>query len=124
MQRKTRKCTVGLPKKLVKRYHARGGRVENPWWKLKKQLHGRRKAAKTFNEFVVSAAVVLGLEQYPEQPSHFRRPGTTLVFELHQDDFYVSGNNVELAWLQKHLHTRPKLKSAEPMGPESQCSYL
>ena len=25
------------------RSHARGGRVENPWWKLKKKLYGRRK---------------------------------------------------------------------------------
>ena len=28
------------PQKWVKRYHARGGRVENPWWMLKKQLCG------------------------------------------------------------------------------------
>ena len=34
------------PKEWVKRYQARGGRVENPWWKLKRQLYGRRKAAK------------------------------------------------------------------------------
>ena len=47
-----------------------------------------------------------------------------LVFELHQDDFYVSGNNVELRWLQEHLGARLKLKPAEPMGPESQYSYL
>ena len=26
------------PKEWVQRYHARGGRVENPWWKLKRQL--------------------------------------------------------------------------------------
>ena len=77
------------PKEWVKRYHARGGRVENPWWKLKRQLHGRRKAAKKFNEFVVTATVGLGLDQCPEQPSLFRRPGTTLIFELHQDDFGV-----------------------------------
>ena len=34
------------PEESAKRYHARGGRVKNPWWKLKKQLYGRRKAAK------------------------------------------------------------------------------
>ena len=47
-----------------------------------------------------------------------------LVFECHQDDFYVSGSNVELAWLQENLGARLKLKPAEPMGPGSQCSYL
>ena len=77
------------PKEWVKRCHARGGRVENPWWKLKRQLHGRRKAAKKLNEFVVTGTVGLGLDQCPEQPSLFRRPGTTLIFELHQDDFGV-----------------------------------
>ena len=71
--------------------------MENPWWKLKKQLYGRRKVAKKFNEFVVSATVGLGLDQCPEQPLFFRRPGTTLIFKLYQDDFYASGSNVELA---------------------------
>ena len=47
--------------------------MENAWWKLKRQLHGRRKAAK-FNEFVVAATDGLGIEQCPEQPSLFRRP--------------------------------------------------
>ena len=74
---------AGLQKNGVKRYDARGGRVENPWWKLKRQLHGRRNAAKKFNEFVVSATVGLGLERCPEQPSLFIRPGTTLIFECH-----------------------------------------
>ena len=93
------------PKEWVKRYHARGGRVENPWWKLKRQLHGRREAAKKFNEFVVSATVGLGLEQCPK-PSLFGRPGTTLIFELHQDHFYVSGSNVELEWLSRNILER------------------
>ena len=98
--------------------------MQDSWWKLKKQLYGRRKAAKKSDEFVVTAAIDLGLEQCPVQPSLFRRPGTTLVFELHQDDFYVSGSNVELAWIQEHLGARLKLKPAEPMGPGSQYSYL
>ena len=68
------------PKEWVQRYH---GRVEKPWWKLKRQLHGRRKAAKKFNEFVVTATDGLGIKQCPEQPSLFRRPGTTLIFECH-----------------------------------------
>ena len=97
-----------------------GWTCENPWWELETQLYGRRKAAKKFNEFVVSATVGLGLEQCLEQPSLFRRPGTTLIFELHQYDFYVSGSNVELAWLQEHVGARLKLKLAEPMGPGSQ----
>ena len=46
--------------------------MEYPWWKLKRQLHGRRKAAKKFNEFVVANG--LGIEQCPEQPSLFTRP--------------------------------------------------
>ena len=91
---------------------------------MKRQLYGRRKAAKKFNEFVVAAADGLGIEQCPEQPSRFRRPRTTLVFECHQDDFYVSGSNVELAWLQENLGARLKLKPAEPTGPGSQCCYL
>ena len=113
------------PKEWVQRYHGRGGRVENPWWELKRQLCGRRKAAKKFNEVVVVTATDgLGIEQCPEQPSLFRRPGTTLILECHQDDFYVSGSNVELAWLQENLGARLKLKPAEPMGPGSQYSCL
>ena len=77
--------------------------MENPWWKLKRQLHGRRKAAKKFNEFVDATTGGLGIEQRPEQPLLFRRPGTTLIFECHQDDFYVSGGIVELTWLQENL---------------------
>ena len=66
----------------------------------------------------------LGIEQCPEQPSLFRRPGITLIFECHQDEFYVSGSNVELAWLQENLGARLKLKPAEPKGPGTQYSYL
>ena len=112
------------PREWVNRYHARGGRVESPWWKLKRQLCGRRKASKKFNEAVVTATDGLGIEHCPEQPSLFRRPGTTLIFECHQDDFYVSGSNVELAWPQENLAARLKLKPAEPTGPGSQWSYL
>ena len=90
---------------------------------VEETAYGRRKAAKKFNEFVVTATG-LGIEQCPEQPSLFRRPGTTLIFECHQDDFCVSGSNVELAWLQENLGARLKLKPAEPMGPGSQYSYL
>ena len=77
--------------------------MKSPWWMLKRQLHGRWKAKKKSSQFVVTATDGLGLEQCPEQPSLFRRPGTTLIFELHQDDFYVSGSNVELTWLQDYL---------------------
>ena len=91
--------------------------MENPWWKLEKQLYGRRKAAKKFNEFVVSATDSLGLEQCPEQPSLFWRRGTTLIF-------FLSGSNVELAWLLERLAARLKLKPPEPMGPGSQDSYV
>ena len=122
-QRKTRKSTVGLQKS-GSRGTTQSGRVENPWCKLRKQRYGRRKVAKKFNEFVVSATVGLGLEQCLGQPSLFWRPGTTLIFEFHQDDFYVSGSNVELAWLQEHMGARLKLKPAEPMGSGSQYSYL
>ena len=99
-----------LPLERINRYHTRSRRVENPRWKLKRQLYGRRKAAKKFIQFVVTATDGFGLEQCPEEPSLFRRPGTTLIFELRQDDFYVSGSNVELAWLQEHLGARLKLE--------------
>ena len=79
------------------------------WWKLKRQLYKRRKAPKKFNEFVVAGTDGLGIEQCPEQPSLSRRPGTTLIFECHQDDFYVSGSNVELARFQENLGARLKL---------------
>ena len=94
------------------------------WWKLKRQVYGRRKTAKKFNEFVVAATDGLCIEQCLWQPSLFRRPGTTLIFECHQDDFLVSGSNVELEWLQENLGARLKLKPAEPMGPVSQYVYL
>ena len=51
------------PKEWVKGNHDRGGRVESPWCKLKRQLYKKRKPAKKFNDFVVSATVGLGLEQ-------------------------------------------------------------
>ena len=60
--RKMVKSAVSFQKK---KYHARGGRVENPRWKLKRQLYGRRKAAKKVNEFVVAAPDGLGIDQCP-----------------------------------------------------------
>ena len=81
-----------------------------------------RKEEEKFNQFVVTATDGLGLEQCSYQPSLFQRPGTTLLFDLHQDDFYVSGSSVEWAWLQDHLGPRLKLKPAEPVGPGSQNS--
>ena len=63
------------PREWVKRYHSRGGRLESPWWKRKRQRYGRRKAAKKFNEFIVTATDGLErIQQCPEQPSLFRRP--------------------------------------------------
>ena len=65
----------------------------------------------------------LGIEQCPEQPSLFRRPRRSLIFERHQDDFYVSRSNVELAWLQENLGARLKLKPAVPLCSGSQYTY-
>ena len=65
----------------------------------------------------------LGIERCPEQPSLFGRPGTTLIFELYQDDVCASGSTVELAWLQENLGAVPKPKPAELMGPGLQYSY-
>ena len=53
------------PNEWVKMYHATGGRVENPWWVLQRQLYGRRNATKKFNHFVVTANDGIGLEQMP-----------------------------------------------------------
>ena len=61
------------PKEWVQRYHARGGRVENPWWQLKRHLYGRRKAAKKFNEFVVTATD--GVESSKVLGSHHSSDG-------------------------------------------------
>ena len=63
-QKKTRN-TVGFINEWVKMYHATGGRVENPWWVLQRQLYGRRNATKKFNHFVVTATDGIGLEQMP-----------------------------------------------------------
>ena len=115
-------CTVGLRK------NGSCGTMQEVEWRVlggswRTQLYGRRNAAKKFNEVVVAASDGLGIDQCPEQPSLFRRPGTTLIFECH-DDFYVSGSNVELAGLQENLGARLKLKPAEPMGSGSQYSHL
>ena len=69
-------------KRMGAEYHARGGRVENHWWKLKRQLHGRRKAAK-FNECVVTATGGLGIEQ-------MSRAVTTLQTARNHIDLRVS----------------------------------
>ena len=50
---------LASPGTWVKRYHARGGRVEHCWWKLTRQLYGKRKAAKKFAEFIVTAELGL-----------------------------------------------------------------
>ena len=104
------------PKEWVKRYHAKGGVVED---REAEAAVLREKAAKNFNEFVVSATVRLGLKQCPEQSSHFR-PGTTLIFHIHQDDSKQCG--VDMA--QENLGVRLQLKPARPVGPGSQYSYL
>ena len=52
------------------------------------------------------------------------RAAITQTARNHIDDFYVSGRNVELAWLQENVGARLKLKPAEPMGPISQYSHL
>ena len=112
MQRKTRKSTAGHPKN-----GSRGITPEEDEWRI---LGGRRQAAKKFHEFVVSATVGLGLEQCPGQPSLFRRPATALIFELHQDDFYVCVR--EQCMAPGTMGARLKLKLAEPVGPGSQYS--
>ena len=76
-----------------------------------------------FNQFVLTKTDDLGFEKCSEQPSLFRRPGATLIFEIHQDDIYASGSTVKLAWLQENLGAVLKLKLAELMGPGSQYSY-
>eukprot|EP00959_Pyramimonas_sp_CCMP1952_P416339 8722686-Pyramimonas_sp.AAC.1 len=84
---------VDPPVECVKRYHARGGKIERPWRKIKEQLYGTRKASNKFNQYVTDQTRSLGIEQCPEQLS-FRRPGATLVFEVHQDDIYASGSDL------------------------------
>ncbi|CAK0896486.1 unnamed protein product, partial [Prorocentrum cordatum] len=115
---------VDPPVEWVKRNHARGGKIGRPWWKMKKQLYGKRKASKKFNQYVTDQTKMLGIDQCPEQPSTFRRPGSTLVFEVHQDDIYSSGSDTELKWLKENLAPVLKLKEANLMKVGSVYSYL
>ena len=52
------------------------------------------------------------------------RGAAIALLAIRNDDFYVSGSNLELAWLQENLGARLKLKPAEPMVPGSQYSHL
>ena len=69
-------------------------------------------SCKKFNEFVVTATDCIGTEQCREQPSRLRRPRTAVIFECYQDDFFMSGSNVEVTWVQENLGARLKLNEA------------
>ena len=109
------------PKEWVMRYHTRGGRVERPWWMLKRQLYGRQ-------SFEVQR-VCRGSDRWSRHRA-MPRGAITLPTTRNSVDLrvpprrYVSGSNLELAWLQETLGARLKLKPVEPRGAGSQCSYL
>ena len=125
MLRKTRMSTHCWPaREWVQRYHARSGRVENPWWELKRQLYGRRKAAKKFNEFVVTATDGLGIEHYPEQPSPLQTARNHIDF-LSVTKTTSTCQRALWNWRgSRESGCKAQLKPAEPMGPGSQYSYL
>ena len=123
MLRKTRMPPARLREKRVKRYHARGGRVVSPCWILNRQLYGKWKAAKKFNEFVVAAS--------DGRNQAVSRAAITLQTTTNHIDLRVSPrrllrvrSHVDLVWLQENFGARLRVKPAEPMGPRSQYSYV
>ena len=87
------------PIEWVQRYHARGGRVETPLWKLKRQFSGRRKAAKMFNEFVVTAT---------DRNRAMSRAATTLQTTRNNVDLRVSPKRFLRVWEQCGIGMAPR----------------
>ena len=58
-------------------------------WQLKKQLYGRRKGVRKFNDYVAEAATTKwNMVQCVAQPSFYVSLADPIAMELHQDDSY------------------------------------
>lgn len=90
--------------------------------RMLKQLYGRRRASKKFNEFVADVLTKCGMESSVDAPSVYMFPGTALVLEVHQDDAYAGGTQEERTWLCETIHM--VIKASPVLGPGDVYSYL
>eukprot|EP00959_Pyramimonas_sp_CCMP1952_P151581 3171404-Pyramimonas_sp.AAC.2 len=50
-----------------------------PWWKMKNQLYGKRKASRKFNQYVVDKTSELGIGQCPRAAEHLQEARFSIV---------------------------------------------
>ncbi len=79
-------------------------------WRLRKQLYGRRKAPKAWQQHFTAITAELGFIQHGGQPSIFYRPTDDIVMDVHMDDGHAAGPAECLRRLLKELGERLLLK--------------
>ena len=82
---------VKPPEEYMNRLRA-SGMCTNIWWKLQKQLPGRRQAGQRWVDHFTSALVdKLGFTRCVSAPQFFRNPDRQVGMEVHMDDVHGFG---------------------------------
>lgn len=93
-------------------------------WRMKKQLYGRRKASKAFNEFMVKELTKLGFVQCAPAPHFFRQDEKDMDLELHQDDWHGTGPDESLDWFAEEIRKAVTVKVSEKLGVGAKYQHL
>lgn len=100
------------------------GRDDDVKWRRKKQLYGRRKASKAFNECMVKQLTKLGFKQDEAAPYFFTHDEKEIDIELHQDDWYATAPYASLDWSKHEIKKEVTRKVGEKLGYGSKYQHL
>ncbi len=93
------------------------------WWRMKKVLYGRRKAAQYWTELLASIMTEFSLERSLSAPHLFRTPGAPkdmIFMSSHMDDIHGEGPRKRLEALLAFLQTKLQIKFSHVIGDTEQ----
>ena len=94
---------VEPPEEYLNRLRA-AGMCTNIWWKLQKQLLGRRQAGQRWVDHSTSALVdKLGFTRCVSAPQFFWNPDRQVVMEVHMDDVHGFGSDPQVEKFKKDM---------------------
>jgi hypothetical protein len=99
------------------------GLSDQVWWRMKKVLYGRRKAAQYWTELLASIMTEFSLERSLSAPHLFRTPDAPkdmIFMSSHMDDIHGEGPRKRLEALVAFLQTKLQIKFSHVIGDSEQ----
>lgn len=94
-------------------------------WQMLKKLYGRRKASQAYNDFFNDVLISdMEFEGDDALPNFYKQEEKELAMDVHQGDWYATGPDASLEWLDVEVKKKVMTKTSKILGVGDHYAHL